>query len=539
MLVDVVIPAHGHWHLTQRCLESLAQRDACIREVIVVDDASPDETPQRLRERSDIRAVLLENNVGFSAACNAGASHARADAIFFLNNDTIVPPGAIERLVLELSTDSSIGAAGAKLTYADQTIQSAGCSLLTTLETWRLYAHLDASLPQANVPIDCTYVTGAALLVRAAVFRSFGGFDEGYRNGVEDLDLCLKIWQSGYRVRYVPEASILHLEGASRGRSVNHRANWERFGNRWSADVLASLPRLRPVETPHFIMYWRDLAPVDALVRAHIVQTFRSHGSVRATFAAYPGAPAIERIRSAFERRGVVSIGHGSSRRTAARWGINAQDDGSSARRWAPTFHARKVLIDGGADPSSTEVVRLGFFGGSSTNDSAAPVVVSDARVPQKRLAAIERALVPRIGKIFDVDAFDFSDLTSLREAPLVIFAGIGDAWGLLGGERLAAGAQVVAPCDAPFLEVLPNEVALTADLDDLPDAVAQLRADPDTYTGLGATARRETLLRLPAVYGAERIQELGRAYVGGIIDPHTIEIGAAAAQRLAEKAQA
>ena len=538
MLVDIVIPTHGHWYLTQRCLDSLARRDACIREVIVVDDASPDETAQRLRERGDVRAVLLEKNVGFSAACNAGAAHARADATLFLNNDTIVPPGAIERLATELAADSTIGAAGPKLIYADQTIQSAGCTLLTSLETWRLYAHLDAALAQANLPIDCTYVTGAALLVRTAVFRACGGFDEAYRNGVEDLDLCLKIWQSGFRVRYVPEASILHLEGASRGRSVNHRANWERFSARWSPEVLAALPRLRPVEAPHFIMYWRDLAPIDALVRAHIARTFRSHGSVRATFDRYPGAPAIERVRSAFERRGVVTVGHGSARRTAARWGVKAEDGGTSARMWAPSLHARDRLIEGGVDPACIEVVRLGFFPEATTRESAPPVVVSDAKVPLERRDAILRALAPTSAKTFDLDAFDAAEVRSLQEAPLIVFAGNGDAWGLLGGDRLAAGAQVVAPRGAPFLETLPSEVALIAEVDDLPDAVAQLRGNPDTYAGLGATARREVLLRAPAVYGAERIQELGRAYVGGVIDPRAIAVSRAAASILTEQVQ-
>src|ERR1700722_15210971 len=100
--VDVVIPVHGQWELTERCLATLMTRDPCVRRIIVVDDKSLDDTAARLRERSDVVPVILPENAGFARACNAGARAGDADAIFFLNNDTLVPPGTIDRLAATL-----------------------------------------------------------------------------------------------------------------------------------------------------------------------------------------------------------------------------------------------------------------------------------------------------------------------------------------------------------------------------------------------------------------------------------------------------
>src|SRR5580698_7151719 len=116
--VDVVIPVHGQWELTERCLATLATRDACVRRIIVVDDKSPDDSAERLRARTDIVPVILERNVGFARACNAGARAGDADAIFFLNNDTLVPPGAIAQLAATLE-ESGAAAIGPKLLHGD------------------------------------------------------------------------------------------------------------------------------------------------------------------------------------------------------------------------------------------------------------------------------------------------------------------------------------------------------------------------------------------------------------------------------------
>ncbi|HEY5349545.1 MAG TPA: glycosyltransferase, partial [Candidatus Lustribacter sp.] len=188
--VDVVIPVHGQWELTERCLATLAMRDACVRRIIVVDDESPDDSAERLRARTDIVALILERNVGFARACNAGARAGDADAIFFLNNDTLVPPGTIDRLAATLE-ESGASAVGPKLLHGDGTLQVAGLAMLANQTHFeRLYVYLDADLPQAQVAYEPIALSGAAVLVRRAAFAAVGAFEEAFLNGSEDVDLC-------------------------------------------------------------------------------------------------------------------------------------------------------------------------------------------------------------------------------------------------------------------------------------------------------------------------------------------------------------
>jgi GT2 family glycosyltransferase len=540
MRVDVVIPVHGNWHLTQRCLDSLRDRDACVTGVIVVDDASPDESAARLRERSDVRTISLAANAGFAAAVNAGAALARADAVFFLNNDTIVSPGAIARLADALQSDDTIGAVGPKLLYPDETIQSAACALMDRLTTWHLYHHLDAALPQANVAGDFPYLTGGALMVRTELLRGLGGFDEAYVNGAEDVDLCLRIWQRGFRVRYVPESEIFHFEGASRGKRHDDTGNLNRLRTRWSGAV-SGAPLFRPAELPYFAAYWRDERPIDALVRAHIVRMFREYGSVRVTFASYPGAERLARIRAGLDRRRLVRLAYGADVAADARWLAPRDARAAAAARarereqaWVPNHAARRRLLEAGIAAERIKTVRLGFFAPPEPDPNAAPAIVSDASVPGARLEGVFRALGSTRAVVVDSDDIDANRLDALRRAPLVVFAGRGDAWGFLGGERLAAGAQVVAPADAPFLEIAARDAAIAVDAERIPDAVAELRGNPQRYAELGAIARREAQLRMAALHGVDRMQELARAIVGGIPDPRALEITPQTALRLA-----
>src|SRR6202022_2522037 len=103
--------------------------------------------------------------------------------------------------------------------YADGTLQCAGLALTPQLDAiGRLYVHLDGDAAQANVTRDDIALSGAALLVRSSVFREVGGFDEAYRNGSEDVDLCLKIWTHGFRCRNVAAVSIETPEAPPRGK---------------------------------------------------------------------------------------------------------------------------------------------------------------------------------------------------------------------------------------------------------------------------------------------------------------------------------
>src|SRR4051794_32470954 len=126
MLVSIVIPTFNNLDLTVGCLDAIRRTTTeTEREVIVVDNGSNDGTREWLARQPDVQAILNEENRGFAKACNQGADAARGEAVLFLNNDTIPHDGWLEALVAPLA-DPQVGVVGAKLLYADGTIQHAG-----------------------------------------------------------------------------------------------------------------------------------------------------------------------------------------------------------------------------------------------------------------------------------------------------------------------------------------------------------------------------------------------------------------------------
>ena len=124
---SVVIPVHGAFPHTLACLRALAAYPPAVPfEVIVVDDASADDTLARLGQVAGVRVHARATNGGFIAACNEGAALARGDWLVFLNNDTVPQPGWLDALLRTFDTQPDVGLVGAKLVYPDGRLQEAG-----------------------------------------------------------------------------------------------------------------------------------------------------------------------------------------------------------------------------------------------------------------------------------------------------------------------------------------------------------------------------------------------------------------------------
>lgn len=245
--VSIVIPLYNKVEYTTKCLEALVEHTTGPRyEVILVDNASTDATPELLSQlEGDVRVIVNPQNLGFAKACNQGAAMARGRYVLFLNNDTEPQPGWLEPLIKTLDGDPAVGAVGARLLYPDGSLQHAGVTVTEDLQQGlplnclHRYHRLPADHPPANVRAEVQVVTGAALMIRRELFHEVGGFDEGYWNGNEDVDLCFTLGQQGWRIVYEPESCLVHHEsvsGPERWRKVNE--NIQRLLQRWTGRIV-------------------------------------------------------------------------------------------------------------------------------------------------------------------------------------------------------------------------------------------------------------------------------------------------------------
>ena len=229
--LSIIIPLFNNWELTQDCLAGLDEfRPPCPFEVIAVDNGSTDATREDLaafgtaRFGGAFRRIRFEDNRNFGPGCNAGARAAAAPFLFFLNNDTRPTSGWARPLLDAFADDPCLGAAGPLLLYEDGTVQHLGiCFGLPAMA--HLYRGFPAGHPVVARTRPLQAITGAALLVPAALFRELGGFYEEYHNGYEDVDLCLRIGKLGKSLRCVPESAITHLESKTAGRNDHEARN--------------------------------------------------------------------------------------------------------------------------------------------------------------------------------------------------------------------------------------------------------------------------------------------------------------------------
>ncbi|MFZ6005527.1 MAG: glycosyltransferase [Actinomycetota bacterium] len=285
-VLSIVIPVHGNWPITEQCLASLeALGITTPTEVIVVNDASPDDTLRALERVRGATVIDLPENVGFLRASNAGLERAMGDLVLFLNNDTIPQDGSLDSMVARMLSDPAIGVVGAKLVYLDRSLQEAGGVVWSDASGWNVGRNQDPDDPRYAYPRDVDYCSGAALLVRRSLLDQTGGFDPRYSPAYyEDTDLCFEARRRGLRVVYEPSARVVHLEGKSHGTSIDsgikryQELNRSKFAAKWHAELTQHLPP----EPANLRLAVSRLASRRILVIDHTVPTHdRDGGSLR------------------------------------------------------------------------------------------------------------------------------------------------------------------------------------------------------------------------------------------------------------------
>ena len=196
-------------------------------EVLVVDNASSDGSLTMLaRDFPEVQVIASQENLGFSRGNNLAIQAARGRYLLLLNNDTLVTPGALDTLLRLIKARPEVGALGPLLRNADGSVQiSYGRMIGFRAE---LLQKLLFALSSRGNPLVARYlewrarreahpdwVSGACILLRADVLRQVGALDENFFMYTEEVDLCHRIRNRGYRVLYSPEAEIVHLGGKS------------------------------------------------------------------------------------------------------------------------------------------------------------------------------------------------------------------------------------------------------------------------------------------------------------------------------------
>ncbi len=215
-LVSVIVVVWNRADLTLACLRALTAQSDVATEVIVVDNASTDETHELMTRVSGATVVGNDVNLGFTRAANLGAARARGEFLLFLNNDAELMPGALAQLVETARRSPRIGAVGGKLVYPDGRLQEAGAIVWSDGSCDAYGRGGDPAAPEHDFERAVDFCSGALLLTRRAIFERLAGFDERYRPAYyEDADYGVRLWQRGYSVVYQPRAVAIHREFGS------------------------------------------------------------------------------------------------------------------------------------------------------------------------------------------------------------------------------------------------------------------------------------------------------------------------------------
>jgi GT2 family glycosyltransferase len=255
-LVAVVVLSWNRAEATLACLQSLAQQHFPGAQVIVVDNGSTDGTPDQVREKYPwVEVIETGRNLGYGGGNNVGiqaALAAGADYVWLLNNDTLVEPDALTKLVQAAEARPGAGAWSPRILTRETParIWYAGGSLGTVLTRsthhamWR-NAKDETSLAQRSV----SYVPGCALLLRRTAIEETGPWEERFFLYWEDVDYCRRLSEHGWGMVYVPDALVLHTGAGSSDEPGGTSATFDYYHTRnalWYLKANARGLRLLP-----------------------------------------------------------------------------------------------------------------------------------------------------------------------------------------------------------------------------------------------------------------------------------------------------
>ena len=222
--ISIIIVSYNTVKLTLNCLKSLEkslQNSSLKAEILVVDNASTDSSPQKIKKNfPQVKLIENKKNQGFAYANNQAAKKAQGQYLFLLNSDTLVPQGSLEKMIKFAATQTQLGILAPRLLNSDGSVQYSCFPPQTPAAAFGKFFlgqknSLSQYAPPGEIPTIVFSAVGAALLIPRPVWQKLGGFEEKYFMYFEDLDLCRRAQKAGLKVYYFPSATITHLHGQS------------------------------------------------------------------------------------------------------------------------------------------------------------------------------------------------------------------------------------------------------------------------------------------------------------------------------------
>ncbi|MDR3392579.1 MAG: glycosyltransferase family 2 protein [Sulfuriferula sp.] len=262
--VSIVIPSAGRDSLIRgknldllvNCIASIKEKSTYSNlEIVVVDNNDLRNETLAALSKYPVKFVHFMAPVfNVAAKMNLGAKHASGEYLLFLNDDTeVITPDWIEAM-LSLAQRPGVGAVGAKLFFEDDTLQHVGVAFCNGLPD-----HIRRGYPgddpgyffSSEGQRNYLAVTGACVLLNRKLFQEVSGFEEAFAVNYNDIDLCLKVWQKGYRNVYTGQAMLYHFESRNRKREVDIQEQ-DLFLERWGNSV---------TKDPYYSYYFRADPP--------------------------------------------------------------------------------------------------------------------------------------------------------------------------------------------------------------------------------------------------------------------------------------
>lgn len=238
--VSIIILNWNRLGYLKQCIENAVKNTSYSNyEIIVFDNGSREPETREYLSSLPHKGIMNPTNLGFARGNNEAARYATGEYLLFLNNDTIPHPGWLEEMVRLVVDSLKCGIVGGKLLYPDGRIQHIGVYFDFKGRRKHYFKRYEDNIPEAREVRECEAVTGACMLIRRDIFEKVGGFDERFIHGSEDIDLCLKVRELGYKVFFCPTSILTHFEGVTGkglGRGFKKRStrrNDRLFAKKW------------------------------------------------------------------------------------------------------------------------------------------------------------------------------------------------------------------------------------------------------------------------------------------------------------------